>query len=269
MRHAVTAAENHHRDAGHAEPSAIDNELFLHSQSQTPEHDLVELSHADEIGRNVTLTQPQVPQAPCSSAQHFSILSRDHPHRFVGRNIPQTTTMGNPSLASGQLEEEEVDEDAQERPLRMTSVGRAAAGRQAAERTGPAPLPPFSSMEMAPALRSMPLAAVATRRPSSRVSSSVHQDSSDSVQANALQQRRRGSLQSPTLGRITTPDARGSLIGTPGRRRPVPPALRRGSHASLEFPGSPMRRVSVQPRQGVVFSRTATTSFPIDRRSSY
>lgn len=269
-RHAVAASETRQRGVGLAEPSVMDNELFPPPRSQTPEHDLIELSHTDEIGRNVTLTQPQVPQAPCGIAQHFSISARDHPHRSAGRNTLQTTTVGNPSAVSEQVEEEETDEDAQAYPLRMTSTLMAAAGRQGVEQTVPTPLHLLSTVEMAPALRSMPLAAVGARRPSSRNASSVYQDSSDNVQANAaaLQQRRGSSLQSPSLGRITTPDGRGSLMGTNGRRRPVPPALRRGSHVALELPASGMRRVSVQPRQGAVFSRTATASFPTDRRSS-
>jgi len=266
MRHAVSASENRRRGVGHAEPSAMDTDVFPPTPSQTTEHDLVELSHTDELALNVTLTQPQAPQSPCSIAQHFSISARDQPHRSVGRNI----AVGNPSAVSGQMGEEETDANTQGRPLRMTSAGMAAiaaTGRQPVERTVPLHL--LSSVEMTPAFLSMPLTAVGARRPSSRNTLSVNQNSSDNVQANAaaLQQRRGSSLQSPALSRIT-PDGRGSLMGTPGRRRPVPPALRRGSHVSLELPGSGVRRVSVQPRQGAVFSVTATASFPVDRRSS-
>merc|ERR1719410_1295760 len=133
----------------------------------------------------------------------------------------------------------------------MTNAGMAAiaaTGRQAVERA--IPLHHLSSVEMTPAFINMPLTAVGARRPSSRNTLSVHQDLSDNVQANAaaLEQRRGSSLQSPALSRITTPDGRGSLMGMPGRRRPVPPALRRGTHVSG------VRRVSVQPRQGAVFS---------------
>jgi len=266
MRHAVAASENRRTDVGHAESSAIDIDVFPPPRSQTIEHDLVEQRHADELAWNVTVTQPQAPQAPCSIAQHFSISARDHSHRSVSRNMPETTAVGNPSTVSGQMEEEETDSNTQG----MTSAGMAAIaeiGRQAVERTVPLHL--LSSVEMTPAFLNMPLTAVGARRPSSRNTLSVNQNSSDNVQANAaaLQQRRGSSLQSPALSRIT-PDGRGSLMGTPGRRRPVPPALRRGSHVSLELPGSGVRRVSVQPRQGAVFSVTATASFPVDRRSS-
>jgi len=259
IRRAVVAAESRHRAAGHVEPSRVNEGLLQRPRSQTSENGSMEQLHGDELGRNLALSQPQAPQAPCSSAQPFSIWARDQAHRPVGRNSPQTTTVGDPSAASSQVEEE-AENHTQEHPLRITSAVTTAAGRS----------------QLASPLQSLPPATVSARRRSSHNALSVYQDSSDLVQVNALQQRRGSSLRSPSLGRVI-PNERGSVMGGsaqvspllgPGRRRPVPPALRRGTHISLELPGNGMRRVSVQPRQGAVFSRTATASFPMDRRSS-
>mmetsp|Transcript_100420 Transcript_100420/g.199299 ORF Transcript_100420/g.199299 Transcript_100420/m.199299 type:complete len:647 (+) Transcript_100420:54-1994(+) len=262
IRRAVAASENRQRGAGHAELSTINHELLSPPRSERPEDDLVELLHADEIGRNVSLPQPQESQSLYNTAQPFSFLARDHAHRSVDMNIPQTTTVGSPSMASGQVEEG-TGEVMQRHAMRITAV----AGQQADERTISTPLHPLSNVEMAPSLQGMPVATVGARRRSSLNVSSIFQDSPDSVQANALEHRRGSSLQSPSLGR-TAPNERGSLTGIPGRRRPVPPALRRGAHVSLELPGSGLRRASMQPRQGAVFSRTGTASFPMDRWSS-